>query len=327
MQAHSVPGKWLGVLSDIKVFKWPLFIVYRPRSFAIKGCDTREILKLVKPGDILVRSFNNYLNNYFMPGTFKHLGFYLSEVTEQHLKQFAHITPPTDFKTGKQMVIYAIGDKIFLEDLIDFCRCDGLAVMRFPRKMKSLKRCEIPDILQAYFDDPTQPAKVVEKEEETEEGDEASKKPSFFKKLGFLKKSRKGATSSQEETSDKAENQTNEPAKEPIKLDATMAAIVKAEKDIAGHIAQGKVVEFNKILKILYRIALMQLSTRSDYDFGMERFQATTCTELVYFITKSLCWNYGIEPASTRVFFKKRQIITPDAFVDGDLEEVWKSDI
>jgi hypothetical protein len=293
--------KLLTVFSDIKVSKWPLFLAYRPRNFAIKGNHTREVLKRVKPGDILVRSFNGYLNNYFIPGTFKHVGFYLSEVTEHHLKQFAEVENPTPFKTGRQMVIYALGDKIYLEDLIDFCRCDGLAVMRFPRQLKSLNKRQIPDILLKYFEEPTGAS--------NQGGDEK--------------------TSSESEDNAKAKKaKKDEPAKEPVRLDATTKAIVENEKKIAQYLAQGKVVEFEKIFKILYRIAIRELGTPYDYDFGMEFFCTTTrSTEFVYFITKSICWNYGIEPERHRLFFKQRTMITPDAFVDGDLEEVWKSDI
>lgn len=294
----DLAGKFWNVLGDIKVSKMPFFMIYRPRSFALKGSHTREVMKLVKPGDILVRSFNHYLNNYFMPGTFKHVGFYLSEVNEQHLKQFAHVEHLTEFKTGRQMVIHSIGNQIFLEDLIDFCRCDGLAIMRFPHQLKSLHKREIPFLLQEYFADPTGANKTSEKELMAESEDNAKNK--------------------QEEST---------PATEPVKLDPTTVAIVKAEKDIAEHIAHGKVVEFEKIFKILYRIAIRELTTPHNYDFGIEPFSATACTEFVYFITKSLCWNYGIEPELSKVFFKQRPIILPDAFVDNDLEEVWKSDI
>lgn len=308
--------KLFTVFSHIKVSKWPLFMTYRPRNFAIKGSQTREVLKLVKPGDILVRSFNQYLNGYFIPGTFKHVGFYLSEVTEQHLKQFAHVEHFGEFNTGRQMVIYAIGNEVFLEDLIDFCRCDGLAIMRFPRHLKSLQRRQIPEILQAYFQDPT----ANSGEENQADTQEPAEKTSFLKKLT----SRKGSKS--EKTEAEEESETIPVAKtHHVKLDATTAAIVKAEKDIAQHIAQGKPVEFEKIFKILYRIAIRELTTPHQINLGIAPFHGTANTELVYFITKSLCWNYGIEPENHRVFFKSRDVILPDGFVDGDLEEVWKS--
>jgi len=297
----SFQEKLLAVFENIKFSKWPLFVNYRPTSFAITGAETREIMKLVKPGDILVRVTNHYLSNRFMPSTFTDLGFYLGVVTEQHLKQLGKIEHPTEFNTGQQMVIHAHGDKVLLEDLIDFCRCDGLAVMRFPAQLKSLEHREIPTILEAYFTDPTKPAPSADTNEEVEEAETAKKKPK--------KKTKK---------------EVDESPPEPVKLDATTLAIIKAEQDIAQHLAQGKVIEFEKVFKFFYRNALMQLSYPCHYDFGMTPFYSTRCAELVHFITKSICWNYGIEPQSYRVFFQKRQVIMPDLFVDGDLEEVWK---
>ena len=322
MQTHKKDSseKLLTVLGDIKLFKWPWFMVYRPRSFAIKGHHTREVIKLVKPGDILVRSFNHYLNSYFIPGTFKHVGFYLGEVSEAHLRQFANIEHPNQFNPGKQRVIHTTGKQVLLEDLIDFCRCDGLAILRFPRKLKSLNNQQLPDILSAYFDNPTQPAEISEDSESEEVETEKPKKLTGSLKQIFKFRKKEGKKEPEPEN----EAPT---AEKPAKPDATLAALVKAEKNIAQYIAQGKVIEFDKIFKILYRVAIRELSTSHDYDFGMDNFYATRCTELVYFMTKSLCWNYGIEAEPQRVFLKKRLVITPDMFVDAALEEVWKSDI
>ncbi len=298
-------GKILPVFGNIKVFKWPFFMLYRPTTFAIKGKHTREVLHQIKPGDLLVRSFNHYLDGYTMPGsTFNHVGFYLSEVGEAHLSKLANIQNPSQFNTGKQMVIYAVGNKIFLEDLLDFCRCDGLAIMRFPRQLKPLGKHQIPDILQEYFVNPIKP---IEEEVEETNDDEKSKK--WKSKLKRKKKD------------------DNKKEKEPVKLDAATKALVKAEKDVANYIAEGKIVEFEKIFKILYRVAIRELNVPYDYDFGIENFHTTGCAEFIYFITKSISWNYGIEPELSHILFKQRPVITPDAIVDSDLEEIWKSDI
>jgi hypothetical protein len=316
MQKQNFPEKLLGVLGDIKVFKWPMFINYRPYSFAIKGNHTREVMALVQPGDILVRDFNNYLNNYFTPGTFKHVGFYLGDVSEHRLK-LAEVKHPAHFNTGKQRVIHAIGNQVFLEDLIDFCRCDGLAIMRFPRQLKLLKNATISEELQAYFNNPAETTGLESSVEEKPQGSKG-----VLKRLFSF---RKGA---KDEPVDEDEDEPEEKVPEKqAKPDATFAALVKAEKDIAQYLAQGKAIAFDKIFKILYRVAIRELNIPYDHDLGMERFYATRCTEFVYFITKSLCWNYGIEPELNKVFFKKRLVITPDAFVDSQLEEVWKSDI
>jgi hypothetical protein len=57
----------LTIFGDIKVFKWPLFIVYHPTSFKIKGRDTRGIMALLEPGDVVMRAYDYYLDGYLFP--------------------------------------------------------------------------------------------------------------------------------------------------------------------------------------------------------------------------------------------------------------------
>ncbi|BAP56405.1 hypothetical protein THII_2108 [Thioploca ingrica] len=278
-----------------QVVKRPPFIIYRPHHFALNGTHTREIMELVEPGDILVRYFNHYLSRLLIRGTFTHVGFYLGEVNETHLKQLAKIDNPDQFKLSKQMVIHTSGDQVYLEDIIDFCRCDGLAVMRFPRQLKPLTSQSLPENLQAYFANPTQviqEAIPIHLQPTTEDNKGHSAKP-----------------------------ESSLPAPH---LDAAVLALIKAEKDIAHYLVQGKGIEFEKIFKILYRLALRELTAPHPYRFNIEPFYLTACTELVYFITKSIAWNYGIEPQLARLFFKQRYVIMPDVFVDSNLEEIWK---
>ncbi|MCK5876358.1 MAG: hypothetical protein KAG43_01885, partial [Candidatus Marithrix sp.] len=86
----------------------------------------------------------------------------------------------------------------------------------------------------------------------------------------------------------------------------------------------GKTVEFENIFKILYRIAIRELNTVRKHSLGIEPFYGTSNTDLVHFITKSIAWNYGITPEISTILLKKQSVILPDAFVDSDLEEVWK---
>ncbi|MDM8566503.1 hypothetical protein QUF74_12740 [Candidatus Halobeggiatoa sp. HSG11] len=295
----------LAGLSKIKISKWPLFITYNVNNFAIKGHHTREILKLVKPGDILIRSFNNYPNNNLVPGTFKHVGFYLSEVNDSHLKKFADIEQH-DFKLGRQTVIHAIGGQVILEDLIDFCRCDALAIMRFPRKMKLLR--EVPSSLEEYFANPTA-SPTVSSTTDTEKKSKIS---------DLLAKVKRKKNTQEDEPDEKVEEKTEE------EVDTTAIALAKTENDIIQHLKSGKVIEFEKIFKILYRIAMKELNTIRKHNLNIEPFYGTASTDLVYFITKSVAWNYGIVPEISTVLLKKQSVILPDEFVDSDLEEIWK---
>jgi hypothetical protein len=280
----------------IQVVKRPPFIIYRPHRLAINGTHTREIMELIKPGDILVRSYNHYLSGLFLQGTFTHVGFYLGEINETHLKQLAKINNPTQFKFGKQMVIHASDAQVHLDDLIDFCRCDGLAVMRFPRQLKPLTNQPLPETLQAYFANPIQVTQEAI--------------PTYSKSTT---------------DNNNKNNSERPPSVAPTsQLDAADLALIKAEKDIAQHLIQGKGIEFEKIFKILYRLALRELTAPHFYRFNIEPFYLTASTELVYFITKSIIWNYGVEPQPVRLFFRQQFIIMPDMFVDSNLEEIWK---
>ncbi|MDM8569948.1 hypothetical protein QUF50_10665, partial [Thiotrichales bacterium HSG1] len=65
-------------------------------------------------------------------------------------------------------------------------------------------------------------------------------------------------------------------------------------------------------------------NTVHKYNINIEPFYGTSSTDLVYFITKSIAWNYGIVPEFSKILLKKQSLILPDMFVDSDLEEVWK---
>jgi hypothetical protein len=257
-------NKLMTLLSHVRLYKRPLFIQYKPKTFALKGHLTYEIMKLIQPGDILVRSFNGYLDGRLTPGTFTHAGFYLGAVGEAHLKQIAKIEHSDQVKTGPQMVIHKTPKGIFVEDLINFCRCDGLAIMRFPAQLKPSDHFQLPEKLETYFDEFASP----------------------------------GAH--------------------------PLAALIKAEQEVAIRLMQGKAIPFEKIMPLLYRIALSELSVPHEFNLGFDRLPTLDATELVYFITKSIVWNYGIEPVSRRVMFKPHQVVLPDDYVDAELDEIWK---
>ena len=100
--------KFVTALGKIRIYKYPMFIIYQPRGYAIKGSEKRIIESLIKPGDYLVRGYYSYLDGFLIPGYFSHAGFYY----------------------GENMVIHAVAEGVLKEDLNDFCSCDYLAVLR-----------------------------------------------------------------------------------------------------------------------------------------------------------------------------------------------------
>ncbi|HYY58660.1 MAG TPA: hypothetical protein VE842_15105, partial [Pyrinomonadaceae bacterium] len=131
---------FLTVFGDLKVFRWPLFFLYDPGSYLVKGKDMREVINIVRPGDILVRGYVNYLDGYFIPGYFSHAGLYLGHVDAEYLKsiwsddeRYAPLDEVLEkCHAGEQMVIHSMAEGVFMEDLLNFCRCDHMMILRFP---------------------------------------------------------------------------------------------------------------------------------------------------------------------------------------------------
>jgi hypothetical protein len=142
MRAFS---EWfLTIFGDIKVFRFPFFLVYDPGSYQVKGDDVRALLQVLQPGDILLRSYANYLDGKFIPGKFSHAGLYCGTVgegdralvgTRQRSRGARDEAQSTLFHTGEQMVVHAMAEGVFIEDILTFSRCDQLVVLRLPAQI------------------------------------------------------------------------------------------------------------------------------------------------------------------------------------------------
>lgn len=129
---RSLRERLMYVLSDVKLYFWPMFILYDPGSYLVKGEDARKAIDTVKPGDILVRRYQHYLDGYFIPGYFSHAGLYLGRVEQDDIKLVRRGSGEEFFRAGEQMVVHALGNGVLMEDLLSFCRCDQMAILRFP---------------------------------------------------------------------------------------------------------------------------------------------------------------------------------------------------
>lgn len=136
MAAKGMLDKFLTFFGDLKIFPFPMFFIYDPGSYRVKGEDIRKLLSMVKPGDILVRGFTNYLDGYFIPGYFSHAGLFVGPVEEKDRELVHRPRGKKLFRPGEQMVVHALAEGVLMEDLIQFCRCDFMAVLRFPEKVK-----------------------------------------------------------------------------------------------------------------------------------------------------------------------------------------------
>lgn len=101
----------LTIFGDIKIFRWPFFIIYQPTSFRIKGSDTRKIMESIRPGDVVMRAYDDYLDGYFIPkgqSGCSHSGLYI----------------------GDNTMVHSIAEGSTLIDIIDFCRTDKIIILR-----------------------------------------------------------------------------------------------------------------------------------------------------------------------------------------------------
>ncbi|MEK7394064.1 MAG: YiiX/YebB-like N1pC/P60 family cysteine hydrolase [Fibrobacterota bacterium] len=125
--------EFVTILGDIKIFRWPLWVVYDPSSYRVRGAECRKILDMLEPGDILLRHYDGYLDNLFIPGVFSHGAIYLGEVTESDRASIpASGSATRSFETGPAMVAHSTAKGVHLEDVLTFLRCDDVAVVRLP---------------------------------------------------------------------------------------------------------------------------------------------------------------------------------------------------
>ncbi len=160
---RRLTDRFLNIFGDIKIFRFPFFLIYDPGSYKVRGEDLRELIGLLEPGDILLRAYDHYLDGKFIPGVFSHAAMYCGELTEADRPQAGSRLDTEEervyaqqdvFKTGPQMVIHAMAEGVFVEDILTFARCDHLAVLRLPEVLRAPQtpHTESYSIDARYFD-------------------------------------------------------------------------------------------------------------------------------------------------------------------------------
>jgi len=104
----SIKVGFLYVLGKIKVYRWPMFVIYSPKGYDVRAAGIRKALSMARTGDIFVRRYRNYLDGYFIPGRFTHSGICI----------------------GDGLIVHSMSDGVQKTDIIDFLRCDGFAILR-----------------------------------------------------------------------------------------------------------------------------------------------------------------------------------------------------
>ena len=120
------------------------YLVENPKSYRINGTDMRQILNLIQPGDILLRAYDGYMDGAFIkrsslcskqgykPGWFTHAALYGGALADEDQakvpEKFRH--DGSYFQQGSQMVLHSMAKGVHCEDILTWCRCDYMAVLR-----------------------------------------------------------------------------------------------------------------------------------------------------------------------------------------------------
>lgn len=106
--SYNLKKKILTIFGDIEVHKYPFFFIYNPTHYLIKGGDYEEVSTKIQPFDVLLRRFDRYIDNGFIPGFWNHAAIY----------------------TPQETVIHAIAEGVVEETLFDFMKTDHVCVLR-----------------------------------------------------------------------------------------------------------------------------------------------------------------------------------------------------
>lgn len=88
--------------------KYPFWFLYKPVQHKIKGHEIRQILNVIKKGDILLSRHDSYISSFFIPGYWSHAALY----------------------DGENNIYQSTGSGVGSEDILDFCRTDNIVVFR-----------------------------------------------------------------------------------------------------------------------------------------------------------------------------------------------------
>lgn len=106
--AYGLWSRLVDIVGDVKIFKFPLFAVYDSDEPGMTGEMVQEAVESLKPGDVLLRGYDHYLDGHFIDGEYTHAGVYV----------------------GNDTVVHAISPNVQRCHPITFMQCDRIMVLR-----------------------------------------------------------------------------------------------------------------------------------------------------------------------------------------------------
>jgi hypothetical protein len=108
-------AKILKVFGDLKVFKYPCWLVYDPKGYKASTEDFKVVLKKAEPFDVLLRRYDNYLDAYFIPGYWNHAALFVKQAKDSNLDG---------------TVVHFMAEGCVEEDLFKFFKTDYVCLLR-----------------------------------------------------------------------------------------------------------------------------------------------------------------------------------------------------
>lgn len=115
---YELKAMFLTMFGNIKMFKWPMFLIYDPTLHQMTGKKILQVLDILQPGDIILRGYTNYVDGWFVPGDYSHGAIYV----------------------GDNQIVHAVVNGVSTIDTVEFCMCDRICILRPSRnKATALK--------------------------------------------------------------------------------------------------------------------------------------------------------------------------------------------
>jgi len=103
----GIKRKILKIAGEIATHRYPMWLIYKPHKYAVKGEDQRKILDVLQCGHVLLRYMGPYISSRIIPGFWSHVGLYV----------------------GDNKVVHAIASGVVEEDILSFLRADAISVI------------------------------------------------------------------------------------------------------------------------------------------------------------------------------------------------------
>lgn len=132
---YEIKKKVFTIFGDLRLYPYPLFLLYHPKGYKIKGDSFHKIAANIQTFDVLLRRYDTYLDKAFIPGYWNH-----AAICSRGDGPFSSI-------------LHATSDGVHEEALFDFMKTDHVCLLR-PEfsfdKNKVLK--QMKEILGAPYD-------------------------------------------------------------------------------------------------------------------------------------------------------------------------------